>query len=190
MLLAADRKVTSPLLVAPALEKIFVVDEKIAILYSGLVGDARTLVDYAREVAENHRVMYDEPISVEKLAREISRIKQIYTQYGGIRPFGVSFLIAGYSNAPHLFETQPSGTLLEYKADAIGNRKYDVMGLLEKKWKEGIPFKAAIELAIDALKVPLEEGETLTPDRVAIAYVEKDTQFTFLPRDEVEKYIG
>lgn len=185
VLLAADKRLTSKLLVSHALEKLFVVDEHIAILYSGLVGDARVLAEHARDIAEQHRIVYDEPISVSKLVREIAKMKQAYTQYGGARPFGVSFLVAGCNARPHLFETQPSGTLLEYRADAIGNRKFDVMDLLEKEWKEKMKRSEAVSLALKALKVPLEDGDDLTPERVVVAYVEKDAGVRFISPDEL-----
>ena len=190
VLLAADKRVTSKLLVSPTLEKLFIIDDHIAILYSGLVGDARVLAEYARDVAEQHKILYDEPIPVERLVKEIAKIKQAYTQYGGTRPFGVSFLIAGYNEHPRLFETQPSGTLLEYRADAIGNRKYDVMEMLEKEYKEDITRDEAIALAIKALKMPLEEGDTLTPERVILAYIEKDRTVHLLSPEEVKPFLG
>ncbi len=189
VLLAADKRITSKLVVTPTLEKLFIIDDHIAILYSGLVGDARVLADYARDVAEQHRILYDEPISVERLAKEIARIKQAYTQYGGTRPFGVTFLIAGYNDHPRLFETQPSGTLLEYYADAIGNKKYDVMELLESEWKRDIDRESAIRLALKAIKQSLAEDESITPERIILATIEKDTGIHVFSPDEVAKFL-
>ncbi len=190
VLLAADKKVTSKLVVSPTLEKLFIVDDHLAILYSGLVGDARALADYARDFVEQHRIVYEEPVTVEQLAKEIARIKQIYTQYGGIRPFGVMFLIAGYDERPRLFETQPSGSLVEYYADAIGQKRYEVLELLEKRWTPDISFDDAVRLALDALKVPLAEGDRLTPERVVLAYIDSGRKFRIMKPDEVAPYLG
>ncbi len=190
VLLAADKKVTSKLVVSSTLEKLFIVDDHLAILYSGLVGDARALADYARDFVEQHRIVYEEPVTVEQLAKEIARIKQIYTQYGGIRPFGVMFLIAGYDERPRLFETQPSGSLVEYYADAIGQKRYEVLELLEKRWKPDISFDDAVRLALDALKVPLAEGDRLTPERVVLAYIDSGRKFRIMKPDEVSPYLG
>lgn len=38
---------------------------------------------------------YGEPIPVEQLIVQLCDLKQGYTQVGGLRPFGVSFLMAG-----------------------------------------------------------------------------------------------
>ncbi len=190
VLLAADKRVNSRLLVSPTLEKLFIIDEHIALIYAGLVGDARALAEYARDVAEQYRILYDEPIPVERLSKEIAKIKQAYTQYGGTRPFGVTFLIAGYSDAPHLYETQPSGTLLEYYADAIGRKKYDVMGLLEERWQSSMSRDDAIRLAIDAIQSTLDEGDKLTPERLILATIEGDRSVRVYPPDDVGKYLG
>jgi len=60
---------------------------------SGLVADARSLVDRGRVEAQINRVVYDEPIGVEVLAKKICDFKQTYTQFGGVRPFGTALLI-------------------------------------------------------------------------------------------------
>ncbi|NPA76218.1 MAG: archaeal proteasome endopeptidase complex subunit alpha [Candidatus Diapherotrites archaeon] len=190
VLLAADKRVNSRLLVSPTLEKLFIIDDHIALIYAGLVGDARALADYARDTAEQYRILYDEPIPVERLAKEIAKIKQAYTQYGGTRPFGVTFLIAGYNDGPHLYETQPSGTLLEYHADAIGKKKYDVMGILEEKWKAGLSRDDAIALAVEAIRSTLDEGDNLTPERLILATIESDKRVRVFDEAEVAKYLG
>ncbi len=189
VLLAADKKIVTPLIVSSSFEKLFLIEDHIAIVYSGLVGDARALAEFARDFAEQHRLLYGEPVDVETLAKEIAKIKQIFTQYGGIRPFGVMFLIAGYDERPRLFETQPSGTLLEYYADAIGRKKYDVMSLLEKKWKKDMSLEDAEKLATEALKLSLDEGEKLTPERVVMVYIDEERKVKFVPEEEIAKLL-
>jgi proteasome alpha subunit len=189
VLLAADKRINSKLLVSPTLGKLFIIDDHVALLYAGLVGDARALAEFARDTAEQYKILYDESIPVDRLAREIAKIKQAYTQYGGTRPFGVTFLIAGYNDGPHLFETQPSGTLLEYRADAIGKKKYDVMALLEEKWKEDMSRDEAVRLAIEAIQSTLDEGDTLTPERLILATIESDRKVRIFGEDEVKPYL-
>lgn len=190
VLLAADKRVLSKLVVGGSVEKLFQVDKHIGVVASGIVGDSRALVDYAREVAERYRFTYGEPIPVHVLAREVAKLKQVYTQYGGIRPFGVVMLIAGYDESPRLFETVPSGALMEYKAEAIGFGKKDVVELLEKEYKENMKLEDAVELAIKALKTSLPEEEKLTVERVAMAYIDKKREFTYVPVDKIKDLIG
>jgi len=67
--LAVEKRLTSPLLDPASVEKIAEIDTHIGAAMSGLVADARTLVDHARVEAQNHRFTYDEPIGVEPLTQ-------------------------------------------------------------------------------------------------------------------------
>ncbi|MBC7110566.1 MAG: archaeal proteasome endopeptidase complex subunit alpha, partial [Archaeoglobi archaeon] len=127
VILLVDKRVTTRLLEPSSIEKIYQIDEHIGVATSGLVADARMLVDRARLEAMINRVVYDEPIEVETLAKKICDFKQQFTQYGGVRPFGTSLLIAGVDTKSRLYETDPSGALLGYKATAIGANRNVVM---------------------------------------------------------------
>jgi len=119
VVLAAEKRQPSRL--AESAEKMKKVDEHIGLAFSGLFGDARVLIDSARVYAQLHRLVYGERISVELLAKRICDIKQVYTQHGGVRPFGVAFLIGGVDKrGPQLIRTEPGGSYMSYKAEAIG----------------------------------------------------------------------
>ena len=190
VLLAADKRVTSRLVVGGSVEKLFQVDKHIGVVASGIVGDSRALVEYARDVAERYRFMYGEPIPVHLLAREIAKLKQVYTQYGGIRPFGVVMLIGGFYERPRLFETVPSGALMEYKAEAIGFGKKEAINLFEEKYKEDMSLEEAVELAVEALKVSIPEDETLTLERIAMAYIDSSMEMKEVDKSLIEKFLG
>ncbi|MDD3574177.1 MAG: archaeal proteasome endopeptidase complex subunit alpha, partial [Methanospirillum sp.] len=83
VVLIVDKRINSRLLEANSIEKIFRIDEHIGVASSGLVGDARALVDRARVEAQINRVTYDEPIDVETLAKKLGDHMQTYTQFGG-----------------------------------------------------------------------------------------------------------
>ena len=120
--LLVDKRISSKLIEAHAVEKIFKIDRHIGCASSGLVGDARMLVARARAVAANNRVTYNESVEVNVLVKDLSDIMQAYTQNGGVRPFGAAFLIAGIDpdGTVRLYETDPSGAVVAYKASAIG----------------------------------------------------------------------
>ncbi len=150
VLLAA--KSMAKLLAPDSIEKVVKIDDHIGAGFCGLVADARVLIDYARIRAQINRVTYGEPIEVKSLAKEIADRKQKFTQIGGIRPFGVSFLIGGFDQKEHLFETDPSGSMREWYAHAIGRGSKVARKVLEKEWKQNISRDAAISLAAKALK--------------------------------------
>ncbi|HMZ31881.1 MAG TPA: archaeal proteasome endopeptidase complex subunit alpha, partial [Methanoregulaceae archaeon] len=135
IVLIVDKRVSSRLLEASSIEKIFMIDEHIGVASSGLVGDARALVDRARIECQINRVTYDEKMDVEALAKKLCDHMQTYTQFGGARPYGTALLIAGISDGRcRLFETDPSGTLLEYKATGIGIGRNAVMKVFEEEY--------------------------------------------------------
>ena len=152
VVLIVDKRVSSRLLEASSIEKIFTIDEHIGVASSGLVGDARALVDRARIESQINRVTYDEKIDVEALAKKLGDHMQTYTQFGGARPYGTALLIAGMSDGEcRLFETDPSGTLLEDKATGIGIGRNAVMKVFEEEYDHEKPLKEVIQMGIKAL---------------------------------------
>ena len=185
-----DKRVTSKLLEPESIEKIFQIDDHIGAATSGLVADARVLIDRARTEAQINRVTYDEPIGLEDISKKICDFKYSYTQSGGVRPFGTALLIAGVDdNKAHLFETDPSGALLEYKATAIGSRRNETMELFDKKYRVDINLEDAILLGLEAL-LSTAEG-IFNAATIEIGVVELSTRkFRELTYSEVENYVS
>lgn len=189
VILAVDKRVSSKLVEPESIEKIYDVDDYIGCATSGLVADARVLVDEARKAAQTHKVTYGENIAVELLVKKICDYKQNYTQYGGVRPFGTALLIAGVDDlGVHLFETDPSGALVAYKATSIGSGRPVVMDLFEKEFKDKMSFDSALRLGLKAIGAAIEEEPSA--DSVEIGVVEKNKKFRRLTEAEISKAIG
>jgi len=189
VVLIVDKRINSRLLEANSIEKIFRIDEHIGVASSGLVGDARALVDRARIEAQINRITYDEPIDVETLAKKLGDHMQTYTQFGGARPYGTALLITGISDGQfRLFETDPSGTLLEYKATGIGTGRPAVMKLFEDEYTHECSIRDAISLGLKALH-EATEGK-FDVNTVEIGVITRDEeQFRKMSREEVASYI-
>ncbi len=188
VILIADKRVASRLLEADTIEKIYKIDEHICAATSGLVADARVLVERARIEAQINRLTYDEPISVKELAKRICDFKQQYTQYGGVRPFGVSLLIAGVDSVPKLYETDPSGALLEYKATAIGMGRNTVMEYFEKEYRDDLSFEEALIMGLVAMGKAIESE--LSVDGIEVGYVKTDDKtYREMTPEELKPYI-
>ncbi len=138
-------------------EKIAQVDDHIGIASAGLVADARILVDMARMRAQQNRLVYDEPITIKALAKFLADRQQLYTQYAGVRPYGVSLLVGGYDIKPRMFETDPSGVMLEVKARSIGRYSDKINEELEKHYKKKMKLRDALKLAIDLYNKHVKE---------------------------------
>ena len=167
--LVAYKAAHSNLIVPESLQKIFAVDDHISVTASGLIADARKLVEIARVHAQKHRMTYSEAAPPETIARAVCDIMQVYTQYGGIRPFGVSLLIAGIGDkGGELYEAEPSGAMTGYFADSVGNAKKEVDEILEGRYSRTLEFKEAVSVALGALKETSELK--LLPENVEVWY--------------------
>lgn len=187
IIIVSDKRITNPLIVASSLEKLYAVDAHIGVATSGLVADGRKLVDEARVEAQRNKILYNEPIRVTTMVKFICDLLQLYTQYGGIRPFGVSLLIAGQDDTGYrLFETDPSGTPTEWKATALGEGKSDIMEFLEKSYKHDVNLDDAVVLGIRALKRALKKK--LEGDKIDIGII-RNKKFTKISDKECQKYV-
>ena len=188
VVLIVDKRVPSKLVEPRSIEKIYDIDEHIGCATSGLVADARILVDQARKDAQIHKITYNENIGVENLVKKICDFKQNYTQYGGVRPFGTALLMAGVDDSgPHLFETDPSGALIAYKAGSIGSGRPVVMDILEKEFKDKMSYDDAMMLGLKALAAATEEK--LLSGNIEIGVIEKNRRFRRIEDKEVDRFV-
>jgi proteasome alpha subunit len=186
VILLADKRIKSPLIEESSIEKIFVIDEQIGAATSGLIGDARILIDHARVQAQSEKLTYGQNVTVEALVKKVCDLLQQYTQYGGVRPFGASLLIGGIDDTgPHLFETDPSGLSTGYKADAIGAGRDQAIEILEKEYKEGMNLQEAASLALKALKAGLEQGQSL--GTISAGYINQGEKFKIMSQEELKR---
>jgi proteasome alpha subunit len=189
VVLIVDKRISSRLVEPGSIEKIFEIDDHIGCATSGLVADARALIDRARLDAQINEITYNEKIQVKTLVKRICDFKQTYTQYGGVRPFGTALLIAGVDDGgPKLFSTDPSGALMEYKASSEGAGRNGAMTYFEKEYKEDLSMDEAVDMSIKALNKGTE-GK-LNPEAAEIGVVGKEVKFHILSPDETKKYVA
>ncbi|MBN2566613.1 archaeal proteasome endopeptidase complex subunit alpha [Candidatus Woesearchaeota archaeon] len=190
VVLLTDKRIVDSLVVPESVEKIFQVDDHIGATASGILSDARVLIERAQVKAQQHKIQYDTPIDTLSIVKDICNLKQLCTQSGGLRPFGVSILVAGIdSDGPKLFETDPTGIFFQYKATVIGEGETDIEEILHKEYKESMTIDDAAKLAVKALVKVL--GEDLSVERLDCAIIRKsDKQFMKLGRDALAKYVA
>ena len=110
------------------------ISQNIGMVYSGMGPDARVLLDKARKSAQEYKRVYMEEPPTMMLVKEVASVMQEYTQSGGVRPFGVSLLIAGCdSTGQFLYQVDPSGSYWAWKASAIGKNMVNAKSFLEKR---------------------------------------------------------
>lgn len=187
VVLIADKRVTSKLLVPEAIEKMFRVDDHIAATAAGIISDARVLIDRAQLRAQQHAVTYDSKIDIISIVKDICDLKQICTQSAGLRPFGVSMLVAGVEEdgTIKLFLTEPYGLYFQYKATVIGEGEAEIEPLLQKRYKPNITVEEGLRLGLNAMKDFLK-GEFNFERVDAVVVKISDKRYTKLSNEELK----
>ena len=152
IVLAVEEK-TRKLQIVEAAQKLFKIDDHMGLAAAGYIPDARSQADNARFFAQSNHLIYDEKVEVETVAKHLADQSQQFTQFAGVRPFGVALILGGVNgDGPHLFVTDPSGTYLEYDAIAIGRDSDRATPFLERQYKSGLSMADASALAVAAIR--------------------------------------
>lgn len=194
VVLAGEKKTTSKLLdQSKQHEKLFQINGQLFCAVAGLTSDANVLINKLRVTAHQHEFTYGEKVTVEHLVTSICDVCQGYTQFGGLRPFGVSFLVGGYDehHGFQLYHTDPSGNFSGWKAYAIGLNNSTAQQILKQDWKDDLNINQALELAA---KVLVKTMDTATPnsEKVEIGVVKmtpEGPKFRLLKDAEVNKLL-
>ena len=169
-------------------QKIFQIDDHVGVAAAGYIPDARSQVDNARFFSQSNKMIYDEPVEVETIVKHLADQSQQYTQYAGVRPFGVALILGGVvGGKPELFLTDPSGTYISYNAIAIGSGSDKVTDFLESAYSEDLTLESASTLAAAGIYLSSEDREGT--DHIRMAHVSTKTgMYELVPDQEIIKY--
>ena len=190
VILLADRRIKDSLLVPNSLIKVYEIDNHVIGTAAGILSDARVLIEKAQVFAQQHRVTYDTPADTETIMKEMSNIKQKFTQYGGVRPFGVSLMIAGVDeeNECKLFISDVTGNYFGFKASAIGENEEKIKELLKEQYKDSLTIEHGIKVILNILKKVL--GKEFDLERFELAYIKtKGEKLVKLEGQELAKFL-
>lgn len=163
-------------------EKLVEMDRHCACAMSGIVGDARILIDHGRVEAQNHAFNFNEPMGVEAITQSISDLAINFGEgYEGSkrkpmsRPYGVALLIGGVDErGPQLYATDPSGTYTEWQANAIGAGQETAMTTLKEQYHSTMTLVEAEKMILQTLKNVMEDG--INRDNVEVTVIRSDTK--------------
>ncbi|CAN1281957.1 Pentatricopeptide repeat-containing protein At2g35130 [Linum perenne] len=176
VVIATEKKLPSILVDEASVQKIQCLTPNIGVVYSGMGPDFRVLVRKSRKQAEQYHKLYKEPIPVTQLVRETAAVMQEFTQSGGVRPFGVSLLVAGFDDkGPQLYQVDPSGSYFSWKASAMGKNVSNAKTFLEKRYTEDMELDDAVHTAILTLKEGFE-GQ-ISGKNIEIGIIGADKKF-------------
>ena len=181
--LLATVKPLDTLMAPTSAEKVFQIDDHMAAVAAGYLADARVLIEYARVKAQIHKVTYEEPMDIWAASKIIGDRMQLLTQYGGLRPYGVTILIGGQDQTGnHLIEADPSGMLFEWYAYAIGRGAPVAMKIFKEKWNPNLSEKDAVKLAIEVINKTEKAKEKM----IDLAII-KDQKYKRLTPEEIKQ---
>ena len=186
IVIAVDEK-TKKLQISTAPQKLFQIDYHIGAAAAGYIPDARIQIDNARFFSQSNKLVYDEPVEVETVAKHLADQCQQYTQYGGARPIGVSLIIGGIdSNGSVLYLTDPSGAYVRYNAIAIGGDANTANEFLEKNYNENITIDDAKMLAISTIQNVNEDKNQV--DNIKMLQIKSESsEFEFIDDENIKK---
>ena len=169
-------------------QKIFQIDDHVGIAAAGYIPDARSQVDNARFFSQSNKLIYDESVDVETIAKHLADQCQQFTQYAGVRPFGVALILGGVDSAgTQLYLTDPSGTYISYDAVAIGSGSDQVTEFLEKHYKPDISLDDAAALATASIYIASDEKEGTK--HIKMSQIKADTKtFELISNEQIGKY--
>jgi len=188
IVVVADKRIRDKLIASESAHKIFEIDSHVVATSAGILADARILIDQSQLLAQQNRVTYGSPIEPISVIRMIADKMQMFTQYGGARPFGVSVLLAGVNKGkPHLFASDVTGNYFKYKANAIGENDEKIKEMLRLDYKEDITMDDGLKFCMKIFKDIL--GKNFEVSRFEAAYIKTGTEkIERLDGEELKKY--
>ncbi|OII72630.1 proteasome subunit Alpha type 2 [Cryptosporidium andersoni] len=190
VVIASEKKVSTALIEQNSIRKIEYITKGIGCCFAGMPADFRVILKRSRKVAQRYFATYHEEIPVNELVREVAAVMQEFTQSGGVRPFGISLLVAGFDHRkePKLYQIDPSGAYFSWKASAIGKDMQNAKSFLEKRYNSEIEIEDAIHTALLTLKECFEGA--MNENNVEIGYIGENKIFTTLSSEEIKDYLG
>ena len=169
-------------------QKVFQIDDHVGVAAAGYIPDARSQVDNARFFSQSNKMIYDEAVEVETIAKHLADQCQQYTQYAGVRPYGVALILGGVVNkTPQLYVTDPSGTYISYDAIAIGSGSDQVTDFLEKTYKSDLSIEDASALAAAGIYLSSEDKEGTS--HIRMAHIKTETGlYELVSEDGITNY--
>jgi len=189
IVIIADKRVKDRLIAENSATKINEIDSHIIASAAGIQSDIRILVEKAQLLSQQHRITYDSPIEPELVIKEIANTKQMFTQYGGVRPYGVSVMVAGLNEIkPELFVSDVTGNYYSYIASAIGENDDKIKDELRKEFKVDMEIKEGIKIALNIFKKIQDKEFDIDRMEAAVITV-KSAKIERLKGEDLKKHI-
>jgi len=188
-----QKKVPDKLLDPTSITHMFPITKNLGMIVTGIMTDAKSLVQKARQTASEFKFKYGYEIPVDFLARRMADQAQVYTQHAYMRPMGVVSILCAIDEekGPMLYKVDPAGYFVGYRATSAGTKDQEATNFLEKKLKDKdaqLSFDQTVQMAISALQGVLSEDFKAAEIEVGVVR-ESDRRFQVLSNDEVDEHL-
>ena len=184
VVMAADMRATMGHLIAhKSTQKLFRVDEHIAMTIAGSVGDAQTLVRWLQAEVDLYKLKRGTEISVKSASTLMANV----LQQNKFTPFYVQLLIGGVdAEGSHIFSLDPAGGSIPDKFVTTGSGSVFVYGVLEDRWKEDMTLEEGVDLAVRGITAAMKR-DSASGDGMMVCTITKDKGYVAVPIEEIEK---
>ncbi|MBN2230920.1 MAG: archaeal proteasome endopeptidase complex subunit beta [Candidatus Thorarchaeota archaeon] len=182
VVLASDQRATIGFLIAnKTAKKIYKITDRIGATIAGSVADAQSIMDLLIAEAKLFEIQRGRPIRVKALTRLLSNI-----MFQGRGLYMLGSLVGGFDDeGPQVFYTDYVGSVIPDKYVANGSGSPFALGVLEAEYKDDLPKKKAIELAVRAVAAAIER-DAASGNSILVSVIDKDG-YQEVPKDTIMK---
>ena len=181
VVMGADMRATMGHLIAhKQTDKLFKIDDHLAMTIAGSVGDAQTLVRWLTAEVELYRVKRNAPMSV----RAASTLMANILNQRKFTPFYVQLLVGGVDlEGPSIYSLDAAGGSIPDKFVTTGSGSVFVYGVLEDHYKDGMSVDEGLDLAVRGLTAAMKR-DSASGDGMMVASITKQHGFKLLTKEE------
>jgi len=183
VIIATEKRATMGTLIAhKATQKLYKIDNHLALATAGLVGDLQVLARYLNAEANLYRLKRDMRMPVKSAATLMSNIMNQRKFY----PYYVQLILGGFDQTGgHVYSLDAAGGAIPDKYTSAGSGSPYVFGVLEDNYKEEMATDEGIDLAVRAITAA-KNRDSASGGMIEVAVITKDG-FNKVPEEEIKK---
>ena len=186
VVLASDTRVTmGSLIVHKRGKKVYKIDNHLAMTISGVVADAQRTVEILKTNAKMYSLERKIPMQVSAAARLVANLFFSNRFF----PYVAQIIIGGVdSSGPHIFTIDPFGSITEEKNVATGSGSPIAYGVLEQKYREGLPLQEVLQIVVQSITSAMKR-DAASGDSFDVSVID-EKGYRELSAEEKEKILA
>ncbi|RJS76791.1 archaeal proteasome endopeptidase complex subunit beta [Candidatus Bathyarchaeota archaeon] len=186
VVLASDTRVTmGSLIVHKRGKKVYKIDNHLAMTISGVVADAQRTVEILKTNAKMYSLERKFPMPVSAAARLVANLFFSNRFF----PYVAQIIIGGVdSSGPHIFTIDPFGSITEEKNVATGSGSPIAYGVLEQKYREGLPLQEVLQIVVQSITSAMKR-DAASGDSFDVSVID-EKGYRELSAEEKEKILA